>query len=133
MICLRNPNIVRLDSKGRILIPNHLRQQINSEEGTEFIFINDGDGGEDIRIVPLLKEKTAEIRLLLGDGVNGLTSIAEVFAHNNISIIMSEGKTHRKYTQWEFIIDTTRFQGNLDELKNHLMEGNGIKKIEIIR
>ena len=130
---MRNQNIVKLDSKGRILIPNHVRQELKSDEGTEFIFLNDTVDG--IRIVPISKGNTTEIRLLLGNNARALSSLAEIFSDNNIDILISEGRVmrHRKSTEWDFIVDTTHFKGDSEKLRKILLAGNGIEKIEIIR
>ena len=63
---MRHKNITKMDSKGRMLIPSHIRKLLNASEGTEFIIIPDKENSH-AKILPLIKENTAEINILMGD------------------------------------------------------------------
>ncbi len=131
---MRNSNIVKVDPKGRILIPIHIRKFLNVDDGTEIIIIPDNEKAQ-ARILPLIKEKTAEIRFLISDIPGSLATIASILSKNHVNIIMSESRTvlKKKVAEWDVIIDTSESETSLDELKNELSHYNIIKSVEVIK
>jgi len=130
---MRNSNITKLDSKGRILIPIHIRKQIEAANGTEMIIIPDNEKKQ-ARILPLIKEKTAEFKLLMNDHPGSLASIASMLSEYDIDIIMSQSSTISKgrLAEWNVIADISRCNGNLKNLKNNLMASKFIRKVDIL-
>ena len=131
---MRNSNITRVDSKGRILIPIHIRKMLGADDGTEIIIIPDHDRSQ-VRMLPLVREKTAEIRILMNDAPGSLAHIADSLAAHNVNIIMSESRTIQKgkTAEWDVIIDTSEANGSMDKLKNELEKSRDIKKVDIVR
>lgn len=131
---MRNSNIVKLDSKGRVLIPIHIRKFLNVDDGTELIIVEDGDK-QQVRVLPLVKEKTAELRFMIGDMPGSLAYIADTLSEFNINIIMSESRTlvKGKMAEWDVIVDTSECNGSLDQMKKQISESGKIKSVEILR
>ena len=107
---------MKLDSKGRLLIPVHIRKNLNAKEGTEVMIINDDDTNE-IKIVPLIKGRNAELKFLLTGIPDSLAMVANIMATHNINIIMSQSRTlvRGKMAEWNVIVDTKI--GLSDQLK----------------
>jgi len=131
---MRNSNIVKLDTKGRMLIPIHIRKFLNVDDGTELILLEDRDKTQ-VRILPLIREKTAELRFRLGDIPGSLAYIADTLANYNMNIIMSESKTLVKGTmaEWDVIVDTSESNGTLENFKKEVMQSGKIRDMEILR
>jgi len=131
---MRNSNITRVDSKGRVLIPIHIRKMLGADDGTEIIIIPEHDKSQ-VRMLPLVREKTAEMRLLMNDVPGSLAHIANSLASHNVNIIMSESRTivKGKTAEWDVIVDTSEANGSMEKLKGELEKSRDIKKVEIVR
>ena len=131
---MRNSNIVKIDTKGRILIPIHIRKFLGVDEGTELIIVENGDKNQ-VRVLPLIKEKTAELRFMIADLPGTIAYIAETLANYKINIIMSESRTlvKGKMAEWDVIVDTSESNGTLDSFKKEVLDSGKIRNIEILR
>lgn len=85
-----------------------------------------------LKIFPVIKEKTAKLRLILSDSPGSLANAAEILAKDNINILMSESKSNRNNAEWEIIIDTSKCDRELKKIKENLVKSNLIKKVELI-
>jgi bifunctional DNA-binding transcriptional regulator/antitoxin component of YhaV-PrlF toxin-antitoxin module len=131
---MRNSNIVKLDSKGRVLIPIHVRKFLNVDDGTELIIVEDNDK-QQVRVLPLIKEKTAELRFNLADLPGALAHIADTLANYKMNIIMSESRTlvKGKMAEWDVIIDTSECNGSLEQFKKEIIGSGKVKDVEVLR
>jgi AbrB family looped-hinge helix DNA binding protein len=130
---MKNSNITKIDSKGRILIPNHIRKDMNVKEGTEIVLIPDTNG--QVRMFPLVKEKTVKFKFMLSDLPGSLASIASILAEYKVNIIMSESKTLLRHNlaQWDIIADISECDGNLEKLKTILQKMPTVKNVELVK
>ena len=131
---MRNTNIAKLDSKGRLLIPSHIRRFLSVDEGTEVIILPDSEKAE-ARILPLVKDKTAEFRITMADSPGSLALIAEVLAKYNVNVLMSKSRSliKGKIAQWDLIVDTSGCNGKLERMKGSLLDSSLIKNLEILQ
>ena len=130
---MRNTNIARLDSKGRILIPSHIRKFLNAEEGTEVIILPDNEKSE-ARILPLVKDKTAEFRITMADSPGSLAVIAGILARYNVNVLMSKSRSivKGKIAEWDLIVDTSACSGKIELMRSNLLGSNLIKNMDIL-
>ena len=131
---MRNSNIVKVDSKGRILIPIHIRNFLKAKEGTEIVIIPDSEKSQ-VKMFPLLKEKTAELKIMLSDMPGSLATIANILSDYGMNIIMSESRTlvKGKSAEWDVIIDISERNGTIEQLQKELRESKLIKDVEVVR
>jgi bifunctional DNA-binding transcriptional regulator/antitoxin component of YhaV-PrlF toxin-antitoxin module len=131
---MRNSNIVRIDQKGRVLLPKHIRSFLKTDDGTEVVLIPDNDSGH-VKVVPLINEKTMELRFVIKDFPGSLATVAETLAKNSIDIIMSESKTllKGKFAEWDVIVDTSNYNDGVEKIREQLLNNNTIKKMEVLR
>ena len=131
---MRNSNIIRVDSKGRVLIPIHIRKLMDTNEGTEMVIIPDNEKKQ-ARILPLIKDKTAEFRMMMNDVPGSLAQVANIFVEYNIDIIMSQSRTlmRGKLAEWDIIADISECNGNIKQLKNTLLTSKLIKSVELMK
>ncbi len=130
---MENPNIVRVDSKGRILIPVNFRSQMGVEEGTEMIIVPDEENHH-FKILPIPKDKTAEVRFQLSDYPGNLASISDVLSANDFRIFMSESKRmDEELMEWKIIVDLTGHSKGVDVLRALISGIEGVKSMEVVR
>ena len=131
---MRNSNIIRMDSKGRVLIPSHIRTFLKADEGTEMIVIPDEEHSH-LKILPIVKEKTAELKFLLNDLPGSLAGVADVLAEYNINILMSESRSlvRGELAEWDIIVDTSKCNGNMELVKEKLLKSNFVRNMEVVR
>jgi len=130
---MRNTNITRLDSKGRILIPAHIRGLLNVEEGTEVIILPGSEKSE-ARILPLVRDKTAELRITMADSPGSLAVIADALARYNVSVLMSKSRSviKGKLAEWDLIVDTSGCKVKMDRMKSVLLGSRLIKSMDVL-
>ncbi|HLD49330.1 MAG TPA: hypothetical protein VJB11_03115 [archaeon] len=128
---MKNFNLVKLDSKGRILVPFHVRNQLELDDGMELVVV--GNEKKEIKIFPLIKGKAATIHVMFSDVPGSLSKILNVISGNNIDILTSISRTLEKgeLAEWSAIIDISRCNGNMKKLENNLSKLKVVKKIEV--
>lgn len=129
---MKNYNITRIDSKGRILIPIHLRNYLKTKKGTEVILIPD-QGKEQLKIMPLLKGRTAEVKFLIHNIPGSYAHIANVLSDFGMDIIMSESRTllKGKLAEWEMLIDISKSNRNIEQLKKSFFDSDIVQTVDI--
>jgi bifunctional DNA-binding transcriptional regulator/antitoxin component of YhaV-PrlF toxin-antitoxin module len=130
---MRNTNITKMDSKGRLLIPSSIRKFLNVEEGAEVIILPDSEKAE-VRMLPLVREKTAEFRITMADSPGSLALVAETLQRYNLSVLMSKSRSliKGKTAEWNLIVDTSECSGRLDRIKSSMLDSSLIKSMEIV-
>jgi bifunctional DNA-binding transcriptional regulator/antitoxin component of YhaV-PrlF toxin-antitoxin module len=130
---MRGTNVARLDSKGRILIPSHVRKHFRVKDGTEVILIPDHEKNE-LRMLPLVRGKSAKIRLTLTDLPDSLASIANILDMNSISIITSESRSlSRNLTEWNLVVDISQCNNGFEDVRQKLASASTIRSVEMFR
>lgn len=126
-------NIVKVDSKGRILIPVRFRDDMGVEEGTEMIILP-GDQNNHFNIFPIAKDRTAELRMLLSNMPSSLASVADALSANSYNILVSESKRmDEQLTEWRIIVDLPNRNKSVDTLTDVISGINGVKSLDIIK
>ena len=130
---MRGANVARLDSKGRILIPAHVRKNLKVKNGTEVILVPDHEKNE-LRMLPLVKGKSAKLRFVLTDLPDSLASIASLLDMNNINIIASESRSLSKnLTEWDIVIDISQYNDGFEKLRQEFLSASTIKSVEMFK
>ena len=128
-----NSNIVKMDSKGRILIPVHIRNHMSIEEGTEMIIVPDNDKNH-FKILPIAKDSTAEMSLLLHSSPRTLAAVADALSANAFSILVSESRRiGDELTEWRIIVDMKSGSTGIDELTDIISGVEGVRSLDVVR
>ncbi len=125
-------SIVKLDSKGRILIPAKFRRDIGIKPFTELILMP-GKKGKSVSMMPLREENAARCTLMMSDSHSGLSNVMEVLEMLNIGVLMSESRNlaGNGTSEWTFILDTSRSSEGSDILLDRLSELKSVKSASI--
>lgn len=130
---MESPNIVKVDSKGRILIPVQFRSIMGVEEGTEMIIVPD-DENKNFRILPISKKTTAEMKMLLSDMPGSLASVADALSANSFSILVSESKrVGNGLAEWKMIVELADSNDGVETLKDVISNIDGVKSLDVFR
>ena len=126
---MKNFNVVKLDSKGRIILPYHVREYMGLKEGVELLISNNEK--KELRIFPLISG-TAELKIMMIDVPGSLSKILNSIAKHKIDILMSTSKTVEKgkLAEWNAIIDTSQCK-DTKKIETELKKMSVIKKFEL--
>ncbi|MBI2579449.1 MAG: hypothetical protein HYW27_00930, partial [Candidatus Aenigmarchaeota archaeon] len=129
---VKNFNIARLDSKGRTIVPFHIRDYIGLKDGMELIIVNNEK--REVRIFPLVNGNTAHLRLMMSDAQGSLSKVMNLMSRNGVDILMSMSRTieRGKLAEWSAIIDMTECR-NQKKLENDISKLDVVKKAEFER
>ena len=128
---MKNFNMTKLDSKGRLLIPFHIREILNLDSNTEFVIMNNGK--RELKILPLIHGVTAELNVVMDDAPGSLAKAADTLGKRHVDIIISQSRTVEKgkRAEWHVIVDISSCK-NFRKVVDELREMKSIKDIEMI-
>ena len=97
VFALRMSELIRLDSKGRVLIPQSVREALGFREGMYLMLIADLDRGE-VLLTPFAdpEARLMEFRIRLTDVPGALARVANVLADANVDLLHTESRTIRR-------------------------------------
>jgi AbrB family looped-hinge helix DNA binding protein len=125
---MKNLNTVKIDSKGRMIIPFQLRDYLRLEEGTQMIITSNEN--KELRIIPLVGD-TAYIEITIKDDVGALAKIIDVTSKHKVEILTSTSRTieRGKLGEWNAIIDTSSC--DIKKLEKTLLSMKSVKSVKI--
>jgi AbrB family looped-hinge helix DNA binding protein len=130
---MKNFNVVKLDNKGRIIIPFHIRDYLGLREGTELLVTNNEK--RELKILPLMNGKTCEINVMLSDTPGSLAKIITTIEKHGVDVLRSTSQTIEKgkLAEWIAMVDmseckdTKKLESNLNSLD--VVKKVGVEKI----
>lgn len=131
-------DVVKLDSKGRILIPIDIRKTLGLREGMYLLLVADSERNE-VRLTPFIDSgvKLARITVGLKDAPGALARIAGILAEIGVDLLFSESRTIRRgeEAEWIAVADLTNCNLDLDTMKEKLLaDGRAISvRIEVYK
>jgi len=125
-----SPHIVKVDSKGRVLIPVEIRTNMSIEEGTQIIVMPDGDNGH-FNMTPIVKDHTAELKIRMV-GLSSMAPVADALSANSFDVILSESKRmNEELTEWKVLVDIPSRNNGVKTLKDIISNVEGVKSIDV--
>ena len=127
-------SIIRLDTRGRLVIPNEFREALNLKKGDEVLLSMDTKTNTLI-ISPIYGQQCnlAKIELEFGDSPGCLAKIANFLAGMKIDLVMTESKSFQrgKKARWNIIADISRSIYSIDDVRKNLLLTDLIESISI--
>jgi bifunctional DNA-binding transcriptional regulator/antitoxin component of YhaV-PrlF toxin-antitoxin module len=127
--------IIRVNEKGEIKIPDKMRDQIGIIEGMHILLRADLDRRE-IIIVPFSTAEAdlVEFKITLSDTTGALAKCATFLSENNINLVASESKSIQsgEIAEWIVVADISNCKANIRELCKKLVN-EGYAKNSICR
>ena len=127
---MKDFNIVKVDSKGRILIPFHIRNYIELNENSEVMFVENGK--KELKIIPILPGENATVTAVIKDQPGSLAKLLDIVSNNNIDIIASRSKTldAHKNAEWSAMLDVTSCK-DIKKFQQELSRLDTVEKVEV--
>jgi len=135
---LHKVDVVKLDGKGRILIPIDVRKTLGLREGMYLLLVADSERNE-VRLTPFIDSgvKLARITVGLKDAPGALARIAGILAEIGVDLLFSESRTIRRgeEAEWIAVADLTNCNLDPDTMKEKLLaDGRAISvRIEVYK
>jgi len=85
----------------------------------------------ELKVLPLMKDKTAEISVHIDDTPGSLAKVTDIISKMGIDIIMSQSRIleRGKLAEWHAIVDITKCK-DFSKITNHLGHVKSVKKID---
>jgi len=130
----RVTGLVKVDSKGRITIPQTMRENLGIEPGMLVALLADSDKKE-IVISPILSEnaKVLELSIDMVDKPGSLAKVIDKIAEYKIDIIANRctSITRREEGECTFIIDISQSSIDADKLKSALESIDVVTQVRV--
>lgn len=129
-------SIVRLDTRGRLVIPNEFREPLNLKEGDEVLLSFD-QKTDTITISPIYgkPKDIVKMEIEFGDTPGCLARIAQKIADMKIDLVMTESKSSQrgKAARWNIIADLSKSPCSANEIKQSLLQSGYVESMSITR
>jgi len=126
--------IVRLDARGRLVIPNEFRDTLDLKEGDEVLLSLDPNTNT-MAISPVYGKTDTLIKIDIefDDKPGSLAKLAETLAKINLDLIMTESKSFQrgKRARWSIIADITNCPYGTSEIKKTLLQNHSVETVNI--
>jgi AbrB family looped-hinge helix DNA binding protein len=127
-------SIIKLDTRGRLVIPNEYRESLDLKEGDN-VLISLVPKTNTISISPIYVEenKLVKMEIEFGDSPGTLAQIAIKLAELKIDLIMTESKSfdRGKKARWDIIADISKSNFSIYQIKNELLKTNFVEQVSI--
>ncbi len=120
---------VKVDSKGRIIIPSSFRDVLGIKFGENIVAQLDKKNSRLI-LFPIQK-KTKKMSIILGDAPGSLAKTAMILAKNKVDLVYTESRSSKRNKEAEWFIVADFSKTNLNKLKTDLKKEKTIKKFKI--
>ena len=129
-------SIIRLDTRGRLVIPNEFRESLNLKEGDEVLMSLDSKT-DTLTISPIYGDPKDLVRMEIefGDTPGCLAKIAKAISDLKIDLIMTESKSSQrgKRARWDIIADISNCNSSVNEIKQLLMQSGFMEDMSITK
>ena len=129
-------SIIKLDTRGRLVIPNEFREILNLKEGDEVLISLDSKT-DTLMISPTYGESKnlIKIEIEFSDAPGCLAKIADKIAKMKIDLVMTESKSSQrgKKARWDIIADISKCSYSLNEIKQLLLRSGFVDSISITK
>ena len=129
-------SIIRLDTRGRLVIPNEFREALALKEGDEVLLSLDRKA-DTLTISPTYGKPTDLVRINLefGDTPGCLSKIAKKIADLKIDLVMTESKSSQRgrKARWDIIADISKSSNSISQIKQKLLQTGFVESIIITK
>lgn len=126
--------ISRLDTKGRLVIPNEFREMLNIKQGDEVLLSLDSKT-DTLTINPIYGKPTDLVKMEIefGDTPGCLAKIAKKIADMKIDLISTESKSSQrgKKARWDVIADISKSSISVNQIKQNLLQSGFVESMSI--
>ena len=129
-------SIIKLDTRGRLVIPTEVREALAIKEGDDVLLSLDRKT-DTITITPIYGKPTDLIKMELefGDTPGCLAKIAEKIGDLKIDLIMTQSRSSQrgKKARWQIIADASKCTYSTSEIKQLLLQSGFVESASITK
>jgi AbrB family looped-hinge helix DNA binding protein len=126
--------LIRLDTRGRIVIPTEFRESLAIKEGDEVLISLDTKTNT-LLISPVYGEtkKVVKMEIEFGDTPGCLAKIAQKIAALNIDLIMTESRSSQRgqKARWDIVADLSKSSFSINEIRQQLLQSGFVEEMRI--
>ncbi len=127
-------SIIKLDTRGRLVIPSEFRETLDLKEGDNVLLSLDSETNS-ITISPTYgrQDELVKIKIEFGDTPGCLAKIANKLAELKIDLIMTESKSFNRGTKarWNIIADISKANLSIPDIKEELINSYFVEDTSI--
>lgn len=127
--------IVRLDSKGRLVIPSEFRTPLGLKQGDDVLLTIDYKT-DTMTIIPIISEPKSlvKIEIVFGDLPGCLAKTAFKLAEMGVDFVQTESKSSQrgKRARWDIYADMSRSKMSNNQLKQELLSSGIVESVTIM-
>ena len=127
-------SIVKLDTRGRLVIPNEFRETLDLKEGDNILLSLDSKTNT-ISISPIYGKESDLVKMEIefGDTPGCLAKIATKLAELKVDLIMTESKSFQRgeKARWDIIADISKSELSFNDLKDRILKLNFVEQASI--
>lgn len=130
---MKESEVLRIDSRGRIVIPRSMRRSLGLKENSHVMLIANPDENE-LRMIPLpFTEEGAymRVRIIMADEPGALGNVAQVFGDLGLSLLFGQEVVIKKGAEAEWTVFTPVPDMSMDDFKQQIIEKGGAKRVII--
>jgi AbrB family looped-hinge helix DNA binding protein len=127
-------SVIKLDTRGRLVIPTEFREILNLKEGDEVLISLDSKTDTLIISPTYGKPKNLiKIEIEFDDTPGCLAKIAGKIAKMRLDLVMTESKSSQrgKKARWDIIADISKCSLSLSEIKQSLLQSGFVDSVII--
>jgi AbrB family looped-hinge helix DNA binding protein len=129
-------SIIRLDTRGRLVIPNEFRDTLNLKEGDE-VLISLDIKTDTLTVSPIYgkPKDLVKMEIEFGDTPGCLAKIAKKIADLKIDLIKTESKSSQrgKKARWDVIADISKCKSSINEIKQKFLQSGFVESMSITK
>lgn len=132
---VKETEILKIDSRGRIVIPRSMRKNLGLKENSHIMLISDSSENE-LRIIPLPfsdDQAFMRLRILIPDEPGALSQVSKVFAELGLSLLYGQTVILRKNQIAEWSVVSPVPEMAVEDFKKALIERGGAKSVTVER
>ncbi|MHA1522269.1 MAG: AbrB/MazE/SpoVT family DNA-binding domain-containing protein [Promethearchaeota archaeon] len=131
---MKETEILKIDSRGRIVIPRGMRKSLGLKENSHIMLISNPDENE-LRIIPLPfsedNQTFVRIRIIIHDEPGALGQVAKVFGELGLSLLYGQEVVIKKGSEAEWTVICPFPDVPMEDFKQQLIERGGAKKVTV--
>ena len=131
---MKHTEILKVDSRGRIVIPRSMRKALGLVENSQIMAISDSESKE-IKLIPLpFSEEGSfmKLQIFIPDMSGSLAKVASVFADMGLSLIYGETLVIKKGEEAEWTVISPTPKIPMEEFTQILEKKGGALKVTIL-